>query len=151
MEIISAVLIVVAEKEKSGNNAMWGVCPLKLCTLNAQSVKNKTEALSAYIITYDVDVCVITWLTATDNAVMFEITPVGYKLICSLRADRRGGGLAIIFKENLKFKSIEMGERSSYEFLELYLADGSVSLRLVAVYRPPFSPTHRVSIGTFID
>ena len=132
---------------------MWGVCPLKLCTLNAQSVKNKTEALSAYIITNDVDVCVITetWLTATDNAVMFEITPVGYKLICSHRADRRGGGLAIIFKENLKFKSIEMGERSSYEFLELYLADGSVSLRLVAVYRPPFSPTHRVSIGTFID
>ena len=51
-----------------------------------------------------------TWLGKNGDAHRAEITPTGFKLIDLLRNDRRGGGTALLFRENLNVQKIAAKE-----------------------------------------
>ena len=85
-----------------------------------------------------------TWLGKNGDAHRAEITPTGFKLIDLLRNDRRGGGTALLFRENLNVQKIAAKELRSFEYLEL-----KVKVRVVVLYRPPYSPAHPVTTSTF--
>lgn len=130
------------------SNAPRHSLSLKFCTVNAQSVRNKTGCLIDFIDENDVNLCVITesWLTPDDAVIRRELKIDGYKLECFNRMDRTGGGIAVLYKEGLKLEKVESGETNSYEFIEMILLHGTLSVRLLSVYRPPNG-----SVGAFME
>ena len=81
---------------------------LNIVLLNSQSIKNKDELIAEYLISNNIDACILieTWLTNSDNDKIWlecsEIGQNGYKINNINRKDRKGGGLAIIYKNHLK-------------------------------------------------
>ena len=73
--------------------------------LNARSVVNKTETIVDFIKEHDLDILSITetWLQSNDSFSACNITPDGFNLISSPRLNKRGGGIAVILKNNLSF------------------------------------------------
>ena len=90
------------------------------CLLNARSLKNKTAAFVDYVQDCKADIFVITetWLTQNDAVICTEITPAGYRLLHRPRADRVGGGTALLFKDSFNVRQLAAGEKSSFEFSE---------------------------------
>ena len=124
---------------------------LTFCLLNARSLRNKSVSFCDYVQDCKADIFSITetWLTQNDAAICKEITPNGYRLFHCPRTDRRGGGTALLCRESLHVRRLSAGEKTSFEFSE-YVIDGlSLQLRLVIVYRPPYSAAHPVTSSTF--
>ena len=86
-----------------------------------------------------------------DFAVCYKITPPSYKLFHCPRSDRRGGGAALLFRDNINVCKLESGSRNSFEFSEYLVCTGSLRIRLVIIYRPPYSTNHPVTVNSFID
>ena len=67
-----------------------------MCLLNAQSVCNKTAALSDYILEHDLDIVALTetWLSNTDKhkKTIGELSLPGYDFYHVPRLNRSGGG-----------------------------------------------------------
>ena len=53
------------------------------------------------------------------------------------RHGRRGGGVALVIKDNIKFKEIDIKESTSFELGAWQLNLGSNRITLIVVYRPP--------------
>ena len=81
---------------------------LNTVLINSQSIKNKDELITEYLISNNIDACILTetWLTNSDYDKIWlecsEIRQNGYKTNNINRKDRKGGGLAIIYKNLLK-------------------------------------------------
>lgn len=80
-----------------------------------------------------------------------EITLPGYKLLDCPRTARTGGGTALVFIENIIVQNVDSGERKSFEFSEWLLQYCSYKLRIIIVYRPPYSTAHPVMTSVFFD
>ena len=124
-----------------------------MCTLDIRSIASKSALFVDYINECKADLFAITetWLSDNDSAVCYEITPPGYKLLHCPRSDRRGGGTAILFRDNINVRKLESGSRISFEFSEYLVCTGSIRIRLVIIYRPPYSVIHPVTVNSFID
>ena len=124
---------------------------LAFCLLNARSLKNKTASFVDYVQDCKADFFAITetWLTQHDAVVCTEITPSGYRLLHRPRADRVGGGTALLFKDNFNVRQLAAGEKSSFEFSEYMIEASSFQFRTVIVYRIPYSAAHPITSSTF--
>ena len=84
--------------------------PLKICCLNARSVKSKALSLADFFISRDIDVLALseTWLgTDTDNQVINELVPSGYTIQhISGHSEKRGGCVAGLYKCGLTIKTL---------------------------------------------
>ena len=120
---------------------------LTVCTLNARSIANKSALFVDYVNECKAGLFAITetWLSDNDSAVCYEITPPSYKLFHCPRSDRRGGGTALLFRDNINVCKLESGSRISFEFSEYLVCTGSLRIRLVIIYRPPYSINHPVT------
>ena len=79
-----------------------------------------------------------------------ENTPAGYRLLHRPRADRVGGGTALLFKDNFNYvNSPLVNKKSSFEFSEDLIEALSVQLRLVIEYRIPYSAVHPITSSIF--
>ena len=107
---------------------------LTMCALNVCSIANKSALFVDYINKCKADLFAITetWLLDNDSAVCYEITPPGHKLFHCLRSDCRGGGTALLFRDNINVCKLESGSRISFEFSE-YLAHSTCNYLLTAV------------------
>lgn len=116
-------------------------------------MRNKTHSLVDFIQTEHIDVCAITetWLKSDDSVLMGDLTPNGFKLDVHNRLDRGGGGIAVLHKSALNLRIIECGRKSSYEFMEVFIPSGSLSVRLLILYRIPYSNVHRVTFNSFLS
>ena len=125
-----------------------------LCNLNARSVRNKTAQILDFIVDRKVDSVTITehWLTANDSAVRAELCPDGYCIVDHPRLDRRGGGTGLIYRDSFDVSKVNAGasEHDSFEFSEWIVRSSSHNIRLVIVYRPPYSEEHRVPVNVFL-
>ena len=66
------------------------------------------------------------------------MTPAGYSLYEEPRpGEKRGGGVAIICKANLKVKKAKRFKSMTFESLNALITSGRKSVRLVVVYRHP--------------
>ena len=121
--------------------------------LNACSIANKSALFVDYINECKADLCAITetWLSDNDSAVCHEITPLCYKLFHCPRSDRRGGGTALLFRDSIDVCKLESGSRNSFEFSGYLVCTGSLRIRLVVIYRPPYSTNHPVTVNSFVD
>ena len=119
----------------------------------ARSISNKSALFVDYINECKTNLCAITetWLSDNDSAVFNEITPPSYKLFHCPRSDRRGGGTALFFRDNINVCKLESGSRNSFQFSEYLVCTRPLRIRLVIIYLPPYSTNHPVTVNGFID
>ena len=112
---------------------------LLLGLLNPWSVCNKPDIICDFIIDQEFDLLCLTetWLSETeqDGPVLNALLPKGY-CIQQVSRKSRGGGIALIHRENIKAKRISTATYQSFEVLECLIHE-SVDIRLSIVYRPP--------------
>ena len=122
-----------------------------ICLLNIRSLRNKTADFVDYVCETKVDLFAITetCLCPNDDAIRNESCPVGYVLADHSRTGRRRGGTALVYRNSLTVKKIDAGEKTSFEFSEWTVQSASHNLRIIVIYRPPYSDEHKVPISTF--
>ena len=128
---------------------------LTLVVCNTQSIKNKDTLLLDHLVDVKSDLCLITetWLSDSDDAwiatsdIMFN----GYKLSNINRNQRRGGGLALAYKNNLNVKLSLHGQSCSFEYAVWECNISNMLLTLVGIYHPPYSDMTKVTDAMFLD
>ena len=130
---------------------------MKLCNLNARSIKSKSADFLCYVKSCAADIFAITetWLTEKDSAHRAEVTPLGYMLYDNARSGRSGrsgGGTALLCRDSISVTRIAAGEKKSFEFSEwIILGRGSRKVRIAVVYRLQYSSSHPVSVDVFFE
>ena len=140
-------------KHKGTLPTQAGITPLSFCLFNSRSVENKSADIIDYICECKADLVAITetWLHVNGDAVRQQVCPVNYKISDHPRTGRRGGGVALMYRLPLKVDKTDAGEKQSFEFGEWTVQlKSSHNLRVVLVYRPPYSEEHKVPMGTFL-
>jgi len=90
-----------------------------------------------------------TWLTEDDAAVRAELNLDGYNFLDHPREGRCGGGTGLIFRDFLRVKNADAGEKSSFEFSEWTVTTVSNCIRLFKIYRPLYSDKRKVPTTVF--
>ena len=54
-----------------------------------------------------------------------------------------------MYRESLSVRWIDAGGKESFEYSEWTISSPSLNIRLVLLYRPPYSADHRVSTNCF--
>ena len=117
---------------------------LNIVLINSQSIKSKDELIAEYLISNNIDACILTetWLTNSDNDTIWleysEMGQNGYKINNINRKDRKGGGLAIIYKNHLKVNIEKSGATQSFEYALWTLSTTSSRTSILAIYHPPY-------------
>ena len=127
---------------------------LQLCSVNVRSVRNKTALVHDFICDSNADLIAMTetWLTDSDSAVLHELIPAGYRFVHQpSRSGRRGGGTGLVYRETINVRQVAAGEKDSFEFAEYLISCKKFNLKLVNIYRPPFSESHPVTVPSFIS
>ena len=109
---------------------------LKVCHLNAQSLKNKIDEFKVVFENSDVDIICVseTWLKPGLSDNTFSMS--GYKLI---RVDRskHGGGVAVFLKNGICFKELKRSsENDMIEYVLLEICSQGEKIMIGAAYRP---------------
>ncbi|PFX33485.1 hypothetical protein AWC38_SpisGene1612 [Stylophora pistillata] len=100
----------------------------------------------------EVDIAIITetWLKSDDSTARIAATPPGYLLSDHPRPDRNGGGTGILARDSLVVKQARAGICDTFEYSEWIIVSGTARLRLVVIYRPPYSSSHPRTVGMFV-
>ena len=106
---------------------------------------DKPTVLQEFISDHNIDALALTetWLSPdTPTPILNSLTPPGYELLHSPRTDRRGGGLALIYRSSLNLSHIQLPSFTSFECLAARLTYASKSFILLVIYRPPNTSQH---------
>ena len=113
------------------------------CTLwNARSVDKKLPSVADSILANKTDIFVITetWFTASDSTIKsrFQSMMNGFHIHQIPRSRRKGGGVAVIVRSNMKLVSNKTSHFNTFEILDANIHVSSQVIRLVVMYsRPP--------------
>lgn len=102
----------------------------------------------------DCDICLVqeTFLKGADTAKLQEIEDYGWNILSNPRKFRSGGGIAILYKRHLKLKSNEkVAKPKSFQVMEALLTTRTGLIRLVNIYRPPYTKKARFTESTFLE
>lgn len=123
-------------------------------SFNAQSCKNKTNEIHEILSDSSPDVVFITETFLSkpaDDHILNELLPTGFSILSVPRPNRRGGGVAIIYKSLFRIKSSSTSVKvTSFEFCLLTIATPSSDLLCLCIYRPPPSNKNNSSIDLFL-
>ena len=126
----------------------------KIATVNAQSIRNKDILLTQEFATNNIDITLITetWLkdTPQDTAWLHQsdLPQAGYAISTHNRSTR-GGGLALLYKQNMKIKKIEAQHLRTMEYAIWHVSLKNKSLNILGIYHPP--PKQHLTNATFLD
>ncbi len=94
-------------------------------------------------------------LQSDDNIRIEDLEPSSYKLKQVPRDDRRGGGIAIIYRTTCKLNVLSPTCVSeAFECMEAIITSGNGNMRLIVVYqpqRPDPAIGHSVPLSVFFD
>ncbi|XP_032366676.1 LOW QUALITY PROTEIN: uncharacterized protein LOC116685831 [Etheostoma spectabile] len=115
-------------------------CSVHTALINVRSLTNKTFILNDFFTTHDLDFLLLTetWLKPGENSAFSELLPPGCSFVSTPRAAGRGGGLAAIFKDSFRCRTITANNFSSFE-LQLFVINLTCPVLCALVYRPPRS------------
>ena len=102
------------------------ISPLTLALINVRSIKSKSAVFNECVLDSKADLITLTeaWLTADDTAAKLEIS-VGYKLINQPRIRCKGGGIALLHRNNIVVEKMKSKDKpSSFEFMESSVKSG---------------------------
>ena len=117
----------------------------KLAVLNVHSARKKGDMIMDSIRDEKLDVLALTetWFVKDEDAASIaSVTPDGYSIYHIPRTNKRGGGVAVIFRDTIKKKVNKIEGTASFEYLDISLSHDSELLRLLVIYRPPSNSVH---------
>ena len=124
---------------------------LTFCLLNARSAKqqdcsnNKPLEIYDLIIDNSIDILALTetWFRndGRDQVAIGDMTPPGYRIQHLPRPNRRGGGLAIIYRNIFEVESIQPTAFNSFECFTASVKHSKAAFQFAIVYRPPQTST----------
>lgn len=118
-------------------------------------MKNKALSICDYIISNNIDIMALTetWLgTDTDNIALADLVQDGFDIYTVPRHNRRGGGIALVYKTDLEVNMIKSQEVfTSFEHLECIIGSKNSKLRMCIIYRPPASKLNNVKTSVFFE
>ncbi|XP_077978882.1 uncharacterized protein LOC144434304 [Glandiceps talaboti] len=127
------------------------------CTLwNARSIDKKLPAVADAIIQNGTDIFIVaeTWFNALDATIKarFSSSIDGYNIHQIPRTCRKGGGVSVIVKKNLKFSVNTTSSFKTFEVLDRNMNLASSTIRLIVIYRPPYShKSCKWTVTDFLD
>ena len=94
-----------------------------------------------------------TWLYGADrdNAVKSQLVPAGYKLLHVPRSGSRGGGVAVVGKEQYGLKLDTSFQAESFETMSVMTTIGSQAFCIVVIYRVPPSKQNKIQKSKFLE
>ena len=122
--------------------------------VNAQSIRNKDILLTQEIAANNIDITLITetWLNDTpqDTAWLHQsdLLQAGYAISIHNRPTRRGG-VALLYKQNMKINKIEAKHLCTMEYAIWHVSLKNKSLNILGLYHPP--PKQHLTNATFLD
>jgi len=115
-----------ASRRRSADRSM------SIAWLNAQSLRNKTDAVQRTITERSIDVLALseTWHTSSDDMCLRLSAPPGCAVANAARTTGRGGGVAIVYRQHLQCSIIPTPACRSLEVICVRLVTTSVPARL---------------------
>ena len=119
---------------------------ISLATVNARSIYSKKEDFQEYLLSNDLDICLVTetWLKHSAKHTENEVPLPNYNIISQTRsAGRTGGRLALVYKDNPTIKISKHQQHDSQpditEIHSFNITIHQMPINLYAVYRIPNS------------
>ena len=120
---------------------------------NVRSLNNKVEPVMDYIISIDSPIVFIqeTWLTDSKNHTTAIIKNHGYKIHHTHRPNSNGGGVAILFKSNIKVIKLFIGNQPTFESVTVKIVlPGKNNLICACIYRTGTMSSFLSDFDTFV-
>lgn len=122
---------------------------IKILQWNCRSILSNKGSFELYICENNIDICLLseTWLNKHHN---FKIS--GYNIFRNDRIDRKGGGVAIVLKKTIAFKSIIIPPIEGAELVAISIESKDHSkITFISVYIPPNSKIKEAEWNKFFD
>ena len=129
-----ALLLLAGGIESNPGPASSGTSGIEFGLLNARSAVHKAALIHDVIADCKLDVLALTetWVTSdAPDAIKLDVAPPGYQVIHQPRgssSDKRGGGVAIVHRDSITVRPIDVGKPSEFEALAV--VDSSRQCRL---------------------
>ena len=127
------------------------VASLKCGLLNARSVNKKEALIIDCILEHNFDIFVITetWLKEDNRSIL----PDGFDCIFRHRQNGKGGGIAVVFRDDIKLQvNDSQSNYITFENIEMTLtSNNNIHHRLIAIYRPPPSLQNKFTHNQFLN
>ena len=127
---------------------------LRLGTFNVRSLVNKTVGVMEHLLEVDCDICFIqeTFLREGDKAKLAEIKDYGWGVLSDPRKHRSGGGIAMLYRNSIQLKSnTKVTKYKSFQVMESVLNTSTEMVRLINIYRPPYTKKARHTECNFLE
>ena len=126
-----------------------------IASFNVNRLVNKSVEVLEHLTDEGVDICLMqeTFLKEADTAKLQEIEDSGWAILSDPRKHRSGGGIAVVYDKsylNLKSNS-RVKKYKSYQLMEALLETSQGSIRLVNVYRPPYTKKAKYTESHFLE
>ncbi|XP_043929829.1 uncharacterized protein LOC122804195 [Protopterus annectens] len=113
---------------------------LSIAHLNIRSICNKISQLHALLEIHNFDILCLTetWLKPAIKDI--EITPPGYSIVRLDRSTKKGGGVAIIYRTNLKLTLLDLSFSQNYNaeiICSKIQINNSKAINIICAYIPP--------------
>ena len=115
-----------------------GLKPAKFCLLNVRSLANKSFICQDFISTNKIDFFIVTesWINPDDCSPLIESSPPDYLFFHQPRLTGRGGGLAVVHRNDFSCSRLSLGQFTTFESLGFILKN-RLPILCVLIYRPP--------------
>ena len=130
---------------------------VNIMLINVQSIKSKELQLYKVLKEENIDLCVVTemclsnkiedetWVKCTvlnnDNLKLTNVNQIG----------RKGGGIALIYCNNLKVRHLEDANWISFEYAIWGLQHKEIKMTIIAIYRPLYSTINQATIQSCFE
>ena len=130
----------------------------KFALWNAQSMRGraKASAIIDFVISRQLDIFAITesWLTGDerDNRVLSDLrNSLPNYVLYHVPRKKRGGGVAVLLRKGFDVAINKPLCFTSFEYIDMMISSGPLSVRLLTIYRPPPSKANKTTVMAFFD
>lgn len=127
---------------------------LSFAVANIRSARNKTDVIIDDVMGNKIDLCVLTetWLKDKDSVSISSLSPPGYLFHnCPRPSQCIGGGIGLMYRVNLQTSRTDSIEKRSFEYCEWNIMNLNAPLKIIGIYRLPYSEAHPVSANVFFE
>ena len=111
----------------------------KCATVNCHSIVNKAADFKVELMEHNLDVCALTetWIREGDDTTAIQLCPDGYSSVSIPREGRIGGGIAIVHKSDITWRSKSIYNYQTMKCADFLLDFQNMLVNLCVIYRPP--------------
>ena len=111
--------------------------------MNVRSAVRKAALIHDVIRDHKLDLVFLTetWISSdAPDAIKMDVALKGYRVMHAHRGssdDRRGGGIAVIYRDSMKLSLADVGKYDEFESMSVKVMSSNLSHIVVCIYRPP--------------